>query len=417
MIRLQGKWGISGSLYPKSMGPEFSVAYTSGPILSSDSASKLGRSLAGYGTQLVVGTEQLNSSQGGAYIYQLVGNVWTQKLAIYGAPTNSTAAQLGRGVATYGDWVAVGVPKLDKSGLNAAGGVQLYKNTNGTWELAQTINYPQNDSNADFGYTVDLSGDTLVVGSPFSDFSGNVDRGQVFVYRYNGSTWLLEATLNAGANAVLNSQFGRALSLDGDKLVVGAPVDGNGAAYAFTRTGTTWSSGTKIIPSLSTTSMAYGFSMKVRGNRLVVGSPGGTVETNTTARVEGGRVYYYTWDGSAWQESTILRVATTATYNLTDTQYNNAARLGWSVDLHPTKNVIISGAIKAGGTTLTTSIGRVYVFELNAGNWGVSAMSPSRLSATSPATSDYYGFGVSFLDSSNGIITSAPGKNGFYYYK
>jgi hypothetical protein len=163
--------------------------------------------------------------------------------------------------------------------------------------------------------------------------------------------------------------------------------------------------------------MAFGFSMKMRGSRLVIGSPGATVETNTTARVEGGRIYYYTWDGSAWQESTILRVATTSTYNLTDTQYNTAARLGWSVDLHPTKNVIVSGAIKAAGTALTTTLGRVYAFEYNAGAWGVSAMSPSSLSATSPATNDYYGWGVSFLDSSGGLITSAPGKNGFYYYK
>lgn len=418
MIILQGKWGISGSLYPKSVlvGPEYSVTLNSGPITPDGTVpTNLGRSMNVNGSRMIIGTERTSSNYGSAHIYEFSGGSWVKQVNIYGG-TNSSAPQLGRGVAIHGDWAAIGIPKLDKSGLNTVGGVYIHqKSTSWSATPTQIINYPLGDQNGDFGYAVDLTSDTLVVGAPFGDIGANTDRGQVFVYRLSGGTWSLEATLNADIYSTANAQFGRSLSIEGDRLMVGAPGESNGSVYYFQRTGTTWSSPTRIQGSSAASGMAFGFTMKIRGDRAVISAPGATVETNTTARVEGGRIYYYTYNGSSWVEQNILRVATSTSYTLQDAAYHNAARLGWSLDLHPTRNVIIAGAVKAGGTSTATTFGKVYMFEQVSGVWGATALNPSYFEVPSRSANDYFGFTCGFADGDK-FVASSTGKNGFYSY-
>jgi hypothetical protein len=98
-----------------------------------------------------------------------------------------------------------------------------------------------------FGRSVALSadGDTALIGAPRD--SGEV--GAVWVFTRTGSTWTRQATLTGGDEESGAGRFGRsvALSADGDTALIGAPNDGGrGAAWVFTRSGSTWTQQAKL---------------------------------------------------------------------------------------------------------------------------------------------------------------------------
>ena len=95
-----------------------------------------------------------------------------------------------------------------------------------------------------FGESVAIAGDTIVVGAWLDDVNGITDSGSAYVFTRTGTTWTEQAKLTASDGAA-NDQFGRSVAIAGDTIVVGALEDDDngtdsGSAYVFTRTGTTW---------------------------------------------------------------------------------------------------------------------------------------------------------------------------------
>ena len=118
-----------------------------------------------------------------------------------------------------------------------------------------------------FGYSVAVSGDTVVVGAPWEDsnatgVNGNMfsysagESGAAYIFTRSGTTWTQQAYLKA-SNTGASDQFGQAVAVSGDTVVIGAPyeysnatgVNGNetdnsaqwsGATYVFSRSGTVW---------------------------------------------------------------------------------------------------------------------------------------------------------------------------------
>src|SRR5213078_1796627 len=72
-----------------------------------------------------------------------------------------------------------------------------------------------------FGHGVAISGNTAVVGSPLSDVNGATDQGVVYVYTFENNAWTPQAKLIA-PDGNSESQFGYTLAIDGDTIVVGA---------------------------------------------------------------------------------------------------------------------------------------------------------------------------------------------------
>jgi hypothetical protein len=86
-------------------------------------------------------------------------------------------------------------------------------------------------------------GNTAVLGTPGSDVSGNTSQGVAYIFVRSGSSWIQQAKLVASDSAIIK-QFGTSVSLseDGSMALIGAPytAGGAGAAYFFTRTGSSW---------------------------------------------------------------------------------------------------------------------------------------------------------------------------------
>lgn len=183
------------------------------------------------------------SFSGSAYVFQAQPkgvDVWEQtaKLTAGDAAAND---QFGYSVAIYGDLVAVGAP--GKAALNgpAMGAVYLFRwdHSRGQWDQTHLLQAEDGAKDDQFGFSVDLDENWLVVGARRHDAAA-VDAGAVYVFgRNQGGTdrWGLFSKLSA-SDARPDARFGEAVSVDFNTLVVGAPFDSHagarsGAAYVF----------------------------------------------------------------------------------------------------------------------------------------------------------------------------------------
>ncbi len=151
-----------------------------------------------------------------------------------------------------------------------------------------------------FGWSVDVDGDTAIIGANHDDsLNGGV---YIFVRTPATDTWTQQAKLQATTG---NGEFGFSVAIDGDIAVVGAYLKGNGEAYVYTRTGTTWSSGTALVPLAAYDDCQYcqqfGRSVAVSGITIVIGSIFDNGSFNGTAA---GAAYVIMRDSSgAWQHA------------------------------------------------------------------------------------------------------------------
>jgi hypothetical protein len=145
------------------------------------------------------------------------------------------------------------------------------------------------------GAAVAISGTTAVVGAPQE--GGGV--GAVYVYIKTGATWGFQAKLVADEDSGLagiqpgipGDVFGTSVSIHGNEIAVGAPGrGGHGAAYTFSRTGTTWTQDPQILTGAgSAAGDLFGQSVWIETTTLAVGAPKEAVGT----KAEQGVVYAY----------------------------------------------------------------------------------------------------------------------------
>ncbi len=130
------------------------------------------------------------------------------------------------------------------------------------------------------GSAVALEGDTAVVGAS----RDNDGRGAVYVFTRVGNLWRQTAKLTASDGAV-DDELGRAVAIDGDTIVAGAPYDNasQGSAYTFTRTGAATRTQTaKLTSATSIGGANLGLSVAIDGDTIVAGAPRDKVGANET---------------------------------------------------------------------------------------------------------------------------------------
>lgn len=224
-----------------------------------------GSSVAIYDKTIVVGAEEEDDyfNEGAAYIFTLDGSTWRRKAKIT-ASDKQTADRFGKSVAISGDYIVVGA--------YIPGKAYVFKYNNGTWaEQAKLDIYHRL-----FGYSVAIEGDNIAVGAP-SGFSPGVGRpGVVVLYKRVGTSWVQKSTISA-SDKEEGDAFGSSVALSGDYLVVGAPDedtggDKAGAAYIFKNDGTNWNQEAKIRASDGEADNQFGLSLGISGERMIVGS-------------------------------------------------------------------------------------------------------------------------------------------------
>ena len=231
-----------------------------------------GTSVAIDGNTVVVGANWANGHAGVAYMFTKPGSSWTgvaQTAKLTGSDVNG-GAWFGTSVSISGNTVAVGAPyAADATSGDPKGAVYVFTNA------VQAAKFTASDpwAGEQFGWSVSISGSTIVVGAPqayvmVGDY--NVMQGAAFVFA--GMTQAAKLTASDG---IANDRFGASVSIDGNTVMVGAAKEGNnvpGAAYVFTGPDSGWANMTetgKLAVSRGPGNDLFGTSVAVDGNTVV----------------------------------------------------------------------------------------------------------------------------------------------------
>ena len=221
------------------------------------------------------------ADQGAAYTFGC-GFVEQQMLSPRAA---SPGDQIGLAVAVDGDTAVVGAPGFDEGTVKNRGTAYVFVRRDGVWteqaQLAGTFGYIGDE----FGRAVAIAGNTIVVGAPLDDFTGRMDNGTAYVFVRSGTTWREQTRLSAadGANGDL---FGAAVAISGDRVAVGAygaDVDGKadqGAVYLFTRAGGAWTPEIKRTANDGASGDQFGRAVALDRAVLLAGAPAAKVGNN-----------------------------------------------------------------------------------------------------------------------------------------
>ncbi|HWN97281.1 MAG TPA: hypothetical protein VNT99_19775, partial [Methylomirabilota bacterium] len=153
-----------------------------------------------------------------------------------------------------------------------------------------------------FGRSIDISGDTMIVGAP-----NRAGGGAAYVFVRQGSNWTQQAMLTANP-PVANGTFGRSVAIDGNTIIVGAPgFSTMGRAYVFVRSGTNWTQQTSFVAPNPDNQIGseFGASVDISSERIVIGAP---EVAATESEAPAGAVYVSQRIGSVW--STLTRLLT-----------------------------------------------------------------------------------------------------------
>jgi hypothetical protein len=121
-----------------------------------------------------------------------------------------------------------------------------------------------------FGYAIGLSGDTALVSSFIDAVDGTI--GSAYAFTRTGTTWSEQQRLVAD-DSVLSDSYGSALAVSGDTAFVGAPD--RGCVYVVSRSDGHWEEQQKLTASDEATSR-FGIRLSVSGDTLLIGDLGAT---------------------------------------------------------------------------------------------------------------------------------------------
>jgi len=214
-----------------------------------------GGSVAISGDTIVVGTLGAEA----AYVFQYENGSWSQ-VAKFAAQT--PGSRFGWSVAIAQDWIVVGTSQ----GTSA----YIFKRENNSWsDKPELITGSDTQPGDQFGISLAMSGETLVVGAPLH---GNT--GSAYVFAREGDSWSDKPEPITSSGTQAGDQFGYSVAISGETLVVGAPLHGNtGSAYVFAREGDSWSQKAELTSSGTQAGDQFGYSVAINGGTIVVGAP------------------------------------------------------------------------------------------------------------------------------------------------
>ncbi len=429
----------SGARYPITIDPIAQQAYLKAHQVSAE--DRFGWSVAVSGDTVVVGAYQEDSSttgvnstpneaaagSGAVYVFARSGTTWVQQ-AYLKAHQVSSGDAFGVSVAVSGNTIVAGAFGEDSSttGANSspnelasnAGAAYIFVRTGTTWSQQAYLKAPQVTAGDEFGYSVAVSGDTVVIGATREDSSTTgvnstpnesaSGSGAAYVFVRNGTTWTQQAYLKAHQVSAAD-EFGISVGVSGDTVVVGAKEEdssttgvnstpnesatSSGAAYVFVRNGTAWTQQAYLKAHQVSADDYFGTAVAVSGDTVVAGAWGedsGTTGIDSTpneSAAGSGATYVFVRSGTTWTQQAYLKAH----------QVTAGDSFGSAVAL--SGNLLVIGANREdSGTTgvdstpneSATDAGAAYVFERSGTTWSQQAYAK----AHQVSAGDLFGYSV-----------------------
>ncbi len=396
-----------------------------------------GGAVAVSGDTVAVGADGIDR---GVYIFVRNGATWSQQGYDFKGSNSSNPAwsdHFGNAVALSGDTLVVGAywesnsatgvnGNLNNGTAGSSGAAYVFTRSGGTWTQQAYLKASNTEATDWFGRSVAISGDTIVIGAPNEssaatgvngDQTSNAAHGSgaAYVFTRSGGTWTQQAYLKAG-NTSSFSSFGTSVAISGDTIVAGATSDWDattsaGAAYVFTRSGSTWTQEALLKASNAAAGDSFGTCVAVSGNTVVVGAP---AEDSSSSGVNGnqadnslittGAGYVFTRSGTAWTQEAYLKASNPG----------KSDRFGSSVAISGDR--VLVGSINedsaAAGldgdqsSNAATDTGAAYLFTRNGSTW----VQQSYIKASNTGAGDLFGSSVAI--SGDTVVVGTPLESG-----
>jgi hypothetical protein len=371
---------------------------------------------------------------GAAYVFVRSGTSWSQQAYLKASNTDGSDL-FGLSVGVSGDTVVVGAmnERSSATGVNGnqsdnslaqAGAAYVFVRSGTSWSQQAYLKASNAGYGDNFGWSLSISGETLVVGAinERSNATGvNGDQsdnsawnaGAAYVFVRRGTSWTQEAYLkasNAEGSSSGGDSFGMSVAACGDMVVVGAPaedsgatgVNGNqsdnglvdsGAAYVFVRSGSSWSQQAYLKASNTGGVDNFGESVAVSGGTVVVGAD--REDSNATG-VNGdqldnsadyaGAAYVFVQRGTSWSQQAYLKAS--------NAEWGD----GFGTSVSMSGDTLVVGAINESSSATgvngdqsdnsTAQSGAAYVFERRGTSWSQQGY----LKASNPGVLDLFGW-------------------------
>ncbi|MFO0981459.1 MAG: hypothetical protein U1E76_06840 [Planctomycetota bacterium] len=357
-------------------------------LTASDGISRdeFGDRVAIDGDVAVIGAPSAAYSAGACYVFRREHGSWQerQKLLPSGPGTRQ---QFGRSVAIDGDAIVVGAPSDDEACPGHddcdAGAAYVYRldPSIDAWQLEAKLMALDGQAAAAYGMSVAVHDDAIAVGAP--SYGLYDASGAVYVHRRSGSGWSQEARIQP-PDLGADDRFGNAVGLDQDLLLIGAPQfggNGQGHARVYRHSGSNWVEEQQLV--IAGTGDHLGTAVALLGVRAFLGAPDDDVPGLFSGSV-----------------SIFERSRVTGTWNLTQKLLPSDGGGGFGESLSVDDDVLVIGASRRADEQ-----GAAYVFREQSGTWHET----QQLVAGSPR--DFDEFGCSVAVSGAQLLVGAYGRD------
>ncbi len=215
------------------------------------------------------GDDDVGNGAGSASVYHRNGTSWIlqEKLT---ASDGARFDNFGNSVSISGDYVVVGALWDDIDGTRS-GSAYIFHRYESNWTEHAKITSSDGATEDWFGHSVSISGDYSVIGAYGNDDDGS-NSGAAYIFHRSGINWTEQAKIIA-SNGEEFDNFGYTVSISGNYAAIGAAGYGNnGAAYIFHRSGTIWTEDTKLTASDGENEDWFGRSVDISGNYALIGA-------------------------------------------------------------------------------------------------------------------------------------------------
>ncbi len=286
----------------------------------------------------------------------------------------------GFSVAVSSDAAIIGAFRDDHiAGVDAGSAYVFTRTANNLWRQQAKLTASDGAANDTFGGKVALSSDTAVIGAIRHDEQGD-NSGAAYVFTRSGGAWSQQAKLIA-TDTVEGDAFGQSIALVGDIMVIGAPHDddmgdGAGSVYVFTRSGTVWSQQAKLTAADGAVGDVFGISVALAGDTILVGA-----DLNDEQAVDAGAVYVFTRSGDNWSQQAKLTASDGAETDI------------FGVRVALSGDTALISARRDDDDVMGVDAGSAYIFVRTGTTWRQQA----KLTAADGAADDRFGRSVALV--------------------
>ena len=310
-------------------------------------------------------------------------------------------------ISADGNYAVLASPDYDQLGQGGAGVAYVFVRSGSTWtqqaKLVSTTPYVGDNFGEDVALNSD--GSYVIIGAPGDD-QASTNYGAAYIFTRSGSTWTQQARIDhtnpANVNAQSGDSFGVSVAIDADgtRVIVGSKNDvsftDDGAAFVFVRSGSTWTREWRLSNNDRQVGDYLGNSVSISsdGSYAIVGAY--SEDGAADAYSNAGAAYIFTRSGSTWTQQAKLSASDIAANSF----------FGYSVALNSDATYAIIGA--SVHDTPSTNAGQVYIFTRSGTSW----TEQQKMQSLDIGQYDYFGYSVSINSDATYAIVGAERERG-----